>query len=97
MRLALARCTYQEEREGVNTMFTDFITEEEDYILTLRFRPMTLEDVALLTGYSRQRVRQIEAGTLRALETLGFDVAVVIEHYNPAMAERHREAVARRS
>lgn len=78
-------------------MFTDFITEEEDYILGLRFRPMTLEEVAFLTGYSRARVRQTEAGALRALEALGFDVAVVIEHYNPAMAVQHREAVARRN
>ena len=94
MRLALARYTYQEEREGVNTMFTDFITEEEDYILTLRFRPMTLQDVANLTGYSRQRVRQVEAGAMRALAALGFDTEAVLDYYNPAMAANHRRATA---
>jgi len=73
-------------------MFTDFITEEEDYILTLRFRPMTLEDVAALTGYSRQRVRLIEAGAMRALAALGFDTDVVLGFYNPTMLERKRRA-----
>lgn len=77
-------------------MFTDFITEEEDYILTLRFRPMTLEEVAALTGYSRQRVRQIEAGAMRALAALGFDSTMVIGYYNPAIAEQNRLAALAR-
>jgi hypothetical protein len=72
-------------------MFTDFITEEEDYILTLRFRPMTLEEVAALTGYSRQRVRLIEAHALRVLDGYGFGIDVVVQHYNADMAERRRQ------
>jgi len=78
--------------EGVNEMFTDFITEEEDYILGLRFRPMTLEAVAALTGYSRQRVRLIEARALRVLDAYGFGIDVVVQHYNADMAERRRQA-----
>ena len=73
-------------------MITDCITTEEDYILTLRFQPMTLEDVATESLYTREEVRKIEAAALLAMGAHGFSLDDILGHYNPRMLERKRAA-----
>lgn len=71
-------------------MMTTLISQEENNLLGLRFQPMTLQEVAILLGTTREEVRAAEIAALRTLREGGYDMGAVLEHYNPSMAERHR-------